>query len=305
MIALINFLLCIFIHGEGFAPQTLVKTPYGYCAIESLQVNELVVCCDVQTNTNYVRPITTIEKNKQIAYVTFFASGFAIIGDDQLIYIPILEKWIPIQEFLDNEWLLQQTIIKKVLPFKSETLISLSIADFHNFYVTIDDILVHNAPVVFIATAAAESLIPLIVSSGTFGAVATYLGIEAFREHRKKKKIEHIKDENEPRAAAGGAGRPPDDPNDPYKNKDTERFTRRDPDHHITNKEAREVAKQLGYWEVKNPPFATKNIVFYNGIQYISPDIDGHSGGFWKVLEKYKGKRIATYDKLLRVRIGK
>lgn len=306
MIFLINFLLCILIKGEGFAPQTLVKVPHGYCTIQSLQVNDLVVCHDIKTGKNYTRPITAIKKTKQNSYFVRFNTCWAISGHDQLIYIPILEQWITIQQLLDQNFLSKQTFIKKVLPFKSETLISLTVAEHHNFYITTDDILVHNVPVIFVAVAA-ESILPLIISSGAFTGVIAYLGIEAFREHKKKKKIEHNNDENEPRAAAGGAGRPPDDPNDPYKNKDKERFNRRDPDHHITNKEAREVAKELGYWEVKNPPFNTHGaLAFKKGFLYITADNTAHKGGYWKLVKVIGTTvtRLGTYDKSLKTKFG-
>jgi hypothetical protein len=192
MIVVINLLLCFLIQSEGFAPQTLVKTPHGYRPIASLQVNDEVICCDIKTGIQHSSPITAIKKTKHISYFVRSNISFAVIGHHQRIYIPHLQQWVPIQQLTDHIYLSQQTIIKKVLPYKSETLISLTVAEYHNFYITEDDILVHNAPVVFLATtAAAESIIPLIASSGVFTGIAAYLGIKAFRERKKKQSIDN------------------------------------------------------------------------------------------------------------------
>lgn len=67
-----------------------------------------------------------------------------------------------------------------------------------------------------------------------------------------------------------------------------------------TNKEAREQAKALnkGYVEKKNKPETIRDIGFTNGKEWISPDMDGHNGGVWKLFN-LKGDRIATLDKNL------
>lgn len=196
--ALLIILLCPFLQSEGFARSTLVKTPQGYQPIGTLQVNDDVVCYDIRTGKNYKRPITDIQKSKSKSYFIRFSSTFAIIGHDQLIYIPVFDAWIPIQKFLDPTYFSRQTLIRKILPFKTETLISLTVAEFHNFYVTEDDILVHNAPAIFVAEVA-ESLAPLIVSSGIFGTVASYLGFKAFKKSKKKsQQNNHIQKKEHP-----------------------------------------------------------------------------------------------------------
>lgn len=72
----------------------------------------------------------------------------------------------------------------------------------------------------------------------------------------------------------------------------------------MTNKEAREAAKKLGYdWEVKDPGFDSHgNKVFTDGKNYITADRDMHSGGAWKMYDS-SGNRLGTYDANLN-RIG-
>jgi hypothetical protein len=74
----------------------------------------------------------------------------------------------------------------------------------------------------------------------------------------------------------------------------------------LTNKEAKEAAKKLGYdKEAGDAPFNSHgNKVFTNGDKYITADRDGHSGGTWKMFDK-SGNRIGTYNADLTVKIGK
>ncbi len=74
----------------------------------------------------------------------------------------------------------------------------------------------------------------------------------------------------------------------------------KDPSDIMTNKEAREAAKKLGFdKEVKNPPFNSHGeLVFTNGKLYITPDREAHNvSKGWKMYQKKI--RLGTYDKNL------
>jgi hypothetical protein len=67
---------------------------------------------------------------------------------------------------------------------------------------------------------------------------------------------------------------------------------------------AREAANALKYKPVNGAPFnAHGQPVFKKGNDYISPDVDQHSGGVWKMFDQ-KGRRLGTFDGNLN-RIGK
>ncbi len=72
--------------------------------------------------------------------------------------------------------------------------------------------------------------------------------------------------------------------------------------------EAREAAKQLGYSD-RTPPQRVPGRVthgqpaFSNGRQYISPDVDGHRGGVWKMFDR-SWRRVGTYNADLSVKVG-
>ena len=113
-------------------------------------------------------------------------------------------------------------------------------------------------------------------------------------------------------SCCGGGGQPPDPPDGPFGNRRSF-VPGRSPrnlnngigNEHKTNKIAKEIANQLGYQKVKNPPFDSHcRATFKKGNTYITPDADCHNGGFWKMFDRH-GTRLGTFDKLLKNRIGK
>ena len=80
-----------------------------------------------------------------------------------------------------------------------------------------------------------------------------------------------------------------------------------------TNAQSKVVANQLGYNKV-NGVYSHGNAVYYNpkapySMQYISADIDMHSGGIWKAASSIsdllnKATRTVTFNWDLSIRIG-
>ena len=73
-----------------------------------------------------------------------------------------------------------------------------------------------------------------------------------------------------------------------------------------TTKEATEAAKALGFEKTKE--FSHGQPVYKKGNKYITPDVDSHNGGVWKMADSVKNlgsknTRMGTYDIYLN-RIG-
>ncbi|MNY55175.1 hypothetical protein D3C86_1911310 [compost metagenome] len=67
------------------------------------------------------------------------------------------------------------------------------------------------------------------------------------------------------------------------------------------SKELKQRAKELGYTNRISPqraPFDSHGqVVFWNGKNYITPDVDGHNvSDGWKVFDR-RGNRVGTYDR--------
>ena len=74
----------------------------------------------------------------------------------------------------------------------------------------------------------------------------------------------------------------------------------------LKGKNAFKAAKNLGFSKRIPPqkvPFNSHGQpAFQNGKKFITPDVDGHNGGTWKMFDA-KGNRLGTYDSNLN-RIG-
>jgi filamentous hemagglutinin len=68
----------------------------------------------------------------------------------------------------------------------------------------------------------------------------------------------------------------------------------------LANREASELAEYLGYTRrAKDTPFNTHGRpAFTNGRNYITPDIDSHNGGVWKMFNR-RGDLLGTFDAML------
>lgn len=70
----------------------------------------------------------------------------------------------------------------------------------------------------------------------------------------------------------------------------------------MTTKEATAAAKKLGYTKTNFTSHGQP--VFKKGNKYITPDVDGHNGGIWKMADSVKNlgsksTRMGTYDENL------
>jgi hypothetical protein len=72
-----------------------------------------------------------------------------------------------------------------------------------------------------------------------------------------------------------------------------------------SNKEIEAMANELNYYKTTKYPFGSHGApVFRRKRLYITPDVDGHIDGFWKIFDD-KGRRIGTYSPRAKTRLGK
>jgi len=181
---------------------------------------------------------------------------------------------------------------------KEATVYDITVNSYHNFCVSSYDIHVHNVIPVIAAVGLPFGLGIFEVAQATLAVVGTAIALIA--SHNKDKHKAKMSSSS----GLGGQNNnnglsQEDDPDDKKQQRDEAR------NNHcpLTNKEARQKAKELGYKEDKNPPFDThKKPAFRNGNDWISPDRDGHNGGVWKRFTK--GYRDGTYNINLTKKIG-
>jgi Novel toxin 21 len=272
---------------EGFAAGTLVKVPNGYVKIEDVKVGELVICWD-DTQQFVARPIFFITKKRVSRYA-------CIVIDDETIKLSGKQK---LYNMASRSWTTVRDLKNMLVKLRNEPidLYMLSVEEYHNFFVSKADICAHNfipAIVAGISFLFGSGIEIAGVSCG-LASLGTYLG---YRWHKNKHGSIEVGQ------VSFGGGMMPEDPDDEKKRK---RDQARNDYRFLTNKEARKLADEMGYKEIKSHPCGdTRNKpVFTNGKNYISPDVDGHNGGMWKLFGR-SGERIGTYNIDLTVKIGK
>jgi hypothetical protein len=281
---------------EGFVIGTFVKTDGNYQRIEDIQSGQLITSYDIRNKNQTERKVINVYKESVERYIQITLDSMVInAAFDQKFYIPSNNIWVTAYELSESKEL-QQHFPSKILDIKAvleqADICKLTVETDHNFYVTKNDITAHNFVPVFVGVAyVIGSGVATLFVSGVGTAIAVWLAEKVFRRN--------------PRIEQPNSQMPnPQMPEDPDKQKEEWKKIREQwkP---LTNKKAREKAKELGY-EEKKPDFKTENkIAFYSKKKndWISPDAYGHKGGVWKKFDR-NGDRIGTFNITLKIEIG-
>lgn len=157
----------------GFIQGTLVKIPDGYSTIETLKIGDTVFCCD--DNGSIVTSTITATQKKSVARVIRLngSDSTIITTAEQLFYTIPENVWIRASDItLDTT---PMSLSHGALPIQSRYIVeentaiySMSVKKHNNFFVSEDDILVHNmAAVVIAAPIAAEVFIVVAKAAAT------------------------------------------------------------------------------------------------------------------------------------------
>ena len=294
---------------HGFIASTLVKTPDGYRKIQDMQCGDCITCYN---NNNLVDGyVTHIHTCNVTEYVEIVIKDESIACSvDQQLYLPDIQQYekasdLQLSDQLSDGYMIQ-SITRIDLPV---TVYTLTVKPHHNFCVSPLDVQAHNiVPAVCIGASWAFGSGAVQFGGFTLSAFIAGIGISAF--------INKSKNNNKPNISLSLASNPiaptPNKNDDKDKNKDKKKNNKKDKDERdakraehkpLTNKQARQKAKELRYKEDPNPPFDSKGRpAFRKGNDWISPDRTAHKGGVWKRFAK--GKRIGTFDISLTTEIG-
>jgi len=283
---------------EGFATGTLVKVPDGYQKIEDLRVGDCVLCCDEKQNFAE-RPVVFLAKRVIERYVSVCVGDeYVHVACDQRFYSEKNDTWITASDLEKCDTFGQHTVAAISLVEKSVDVYLIGVAEYHNFFVTTADICAHNFfPPLVLAITAVFGFGTIEIAGVSFGlaGLGTFLG---YQWHKKSKKHNIVM---QPQLYGGGM-----EPEDPENEKKRQRDQAIQNFQSLTKKEAQEIAEEFGHKKVKSHPCGnTRNQpVFFNGKNYISPDIDGHNGGLWKVFDR-RGNILHTtsrrFEKVVKI----
>lgn len=141
---------------EGFKGGTLVKVPDGYTAIEDLKVGDLVVSCDFDhTDSCFERKVVKTFSSKSSSLLALQVGGEDLVLDQyHQFYVPLHQIWVEARTLNDDTHLLtaEGHVLKlqNIEAVSEESRVySISVEGLHNYYVTQQDVLVHNWPPVW------------------------------------------------------------------------------------------------------------------------------------------------------------
>ena len=183
-IVLFNSLICT----QGFVEGTLVKTITGYKAIECVQTGDYVYCSDVQHNCTRQAMVNAITQEWSSSIVAIKIGDNTILsGPEHLFYLPLEQRWEQAQ-FLTRDHILisyhnEHVHITDVQHINQPAqLFDLSVDKHHTFFVSEQDIVVHNMPIITIPFA-----VPVAADLLAKGAAVLGAGVLASKLRSKHK----------------------------------------------------------------------------------------------------------------------
>lgn len=157
----------------GFVPNTLVRVVGGHQAIKNLKVNDLVASFDgLQVVYNQTLHFGYVKRGQGVKII--LNSCQITASRNQKFYLPVLDKWVAAQDLTKQDYLLDMygnhvEILNITYLEKLVDLYDITVAHEHNFFVSEQNILVHN--IAFLAAAPAATVI-----GGKVGAFAMAYG---------------------------------------------------------------------------------------------------------------------------------
>lgn len=213
---LLFFLYIHCLHGSGFLAGTLVKTPTGYVSIEKLSINDKVLCYDFKSGLSLEKSITHTRLQRIKKYIQIdFDNESLCVAPDQELYLSNKQS-IQAHHILKGHSLLkniQEDYSIKALQYMDQEadVYDITVDECHNFYVTHQDICVHN----FIPIVIGFSFVfggGAIKLAGISAAVVTVGAMIASLLSRDKRKTQLYIDEQSDKIPDNGGQKKPDEP---------------------------------------------------------------------------------------------
>lgn len=151
---------------EGFVAGTLIKTSSGYVPIEEITRNAEIICCDEQGDivTSIVSEVS-LDTTEDVITIEVGASCISM-DSEQKIFVQNPQSWIAAQDIHEHDILWDGKPVRSVsLKKERQITYSLSVEQYHNFFVSEEDILVHNFIMIFSAASAVVPMITTVVES--------------------------------------------------------------------------------------------------------------------------------------------
>jgi hypothetical protein len=271
----IIFLFSVFIvrsiFSEGFIEGTLVKTQNGYVPIEQLKEGNYIASYSFKEKNLTNGKILKITKRHYKKCFKLTISGQEIIAaPDHKFFCPLKKGcWLKAQDIQKNDFVLKEikdlVRIDDIIQLDQENdFYCLSIEKSHNYFVSENNVFVHNVvPVVaglYALGAAITATFEFEFSVALFG-IATY----SYGSYKNNQAAKDIGKSTFGTGLFVIAGKK------------------------LTGKESKKKAEDWNYFPDKTCPHNTHGAPAYKKKgkkEWISPDQDNHGGSEWKIFDK-------------------
>lgn len=188
----------LFFHTKIFSavlPGTLISTPDGLIPIESLQVGDTVIGCDLVDGIKHTKIAMTTKKEIEAIVIVETKKENLYTSEKQKFYDPTLQQWVAAKNITKDTTLVDcyfnyipcihvQTIQKKTTAYE------ISLETPHTFFIGSTQILTHNIAPIILAFAPAIPYIAPTLSSVIYPVtlgIGMFLG-KLFFESRYQKR---------------------------------------------------------------------------------------------------------------------
>lgn len=133
---------------EGLSGSTRVKTSTGYSSLKDLQVGDMVACYDQLNKQIVYSPVTHADKIEVKKHISITVNGQELrVAPEHLFYAAALNEWVTAYSLLYDANLcsyIDPNIQDVQLINEKLDVIRISVNSHHNFFITDNNILVHN-----------------------------------------------------------------------------------------------------------------------------------------------------------------
>lgn len=133
---------------EGLSGSTRVKTSTGYSSLKDLQVGDMVACFDPESKQILYSPVTHTDKIQVQQHVVITLNGKDIkVAPQHEFYATALNEWVTAAALLNDANLcsyVSPEIQNVQLVNDKLDVIRITVNSHHNFFITDNNILVHN-----------------------------------------------------------------------------------------------------------------------------------------------------------------
>jgi len=191
---------------EGFVSGTMVKTPTGYIPIDQLKENDDIISYDFENTICVIDTISKIKKNRTNRIIQIKVNDQIIeVAPEHKFYCPLAkQRWMQAQGLKQHNFILKNILelirIDNIIEIEKEIdIYCLTVENNHNFFVSEQDIFVHNFAIPFLSAIIAWFAANFEISIGVgIGGLILAKGLSNGDAKKKAKEWGYKEDKNPP-----------------------------------------------------------------------------------------------------------